>query len=128
MGITHLNPDTLYKNPAFSQAVVVSNPSKLIFIGGQDGVTTAGEIAGSDIASQTEQALKNVIAALEASGATLDDVVKLTLYMVQGQSLTKGFEVAQRFNIRPTAISVVFVAGLANPDYLIEIDAIAALS
>ncbi|MEZ4671983.1 MAG: RidA family protein [Anaerolineae bacterium] len=130
MSMTRLNPDTLHKNPAFTQVMVVENPSKHIFVGGQNGVNAKGELVGVDIASQTEQALKNVLAALEAAGATMASVVKLTIYVAQGYSLQEGFAAAQRVlgtNIPPPTISVIVVAGLANPQFLIEIEAMALL-
>ncbi len=45
MNITHLNPDTLYKNPVFSQAVIVEGAAKMVYVGGQNGVTTDGQMA-----------------------------------------------------------------------------------
>lgn len=131
MSINRLNPDTLHQNPAFTQVVTVENPQKLIYVGGQNAVNAAGEIVSSDIASQSEQAFKNVIMALEAAGATLAEVVKMTVYLVQGQSLQAGFAGAQKvgnFGVNPPAISVIIVAGLANPQFLIEIEAVAALA
>lgn len=130
MTISRLNPETLHRNPAFTQVVVVSNPQKLIYVGGQNSVNAEGKIVGDDVASQTEQAFKNVIAALDAAGATWQDVIKLTIYIVQGQSLRDAFTAAQRVqstSAPPPAVSGFFVAGLANPAFLIEIEAVAAL-
>jgi enamine deaminase RidA (YjgF/YER057c/UK114 family) len=129
MSIQRLNPDTLHQNPAFAQVVTVSSPAKLIYVGGQNGVNTKGEIVGKDIASQSEQAFKNVIAALEAAGATLHDVVAMTICIVQGQSLQEGYAAVQRVqppDVPAPTVSVMIVAGLANPDFLIEISAVAA--
>jgi enamine deaminase RidA (YjgF/YER057c/UK114 family) len=87
-------------------------------------------MAGDDIASQSEQAYRNVIAALAAAGATLHDVVKLTIYIVQGQSVQDAFAAAQRVHterVQPPTISVIIVAGLANPQFLVEIEAVAAI-
>ncbi|MEO6728512.1 MAG: RidA family protein [Candidatus Dojkabacteria bacterium] len=127
MKITHLNPDTMYKNPAFSQAVVVDEASKMIYIGGQNGVTTDGKML-EGIEAQSEQALKNVIAALEAADAKQENVVKLTIYIVQGNDLKAAFAASQKiWGKHATAIVGLFVAGLGNPEALIEIDAIAAV-
>lgn len=131
MSINRLNPDTLHQNPAFTQVVMIENPQKLIYVGGQNGVNRKGEVVGQDIASQGEQAFRNVVAALEAAGATLADVVKMTIYVVQGQSLQAGFAGAQKagnMNAYPAAISVIVVAGLANPQFLVEIEAVAAIA
>ncbi len=129
MSVTRLNPDTLHQNPAFTQVVTVTNPAKFVYVGGQNGVDKNGNVVGKDIASQSEQSFKNVIAALEAAGATLQDVFKMTVYLVQGQSLQEAFAAAQRVQTfsQPPTVSVIMVAGLANPDFLIEIEAVAAI-
>lgn len=128
MKITHINPDTLYKNPVFSQAVSIEGAHRTLYIGGQDGVTADGKLAGADFASQTEQAYKNILTLLKEVGATQENVVKLTIYIVQGQDIREGFAAAQKvWGMHATAISVVFVSGLALPGALVEIDAIAAL-
>jgi enamine deaminase RidA (YjgF/YER057c/UK114 family) len=129
--VQYLNPATLNRNPAFSNVVIVSGPAKTIYIGGQDAVDAAGNIVGrGDIRAQTEQVLKNLQAALEAAGAGLEHVVKWNILIVQGQSLQAGFEVFQRVWGRrpnPPAITGMFVAALANPEFLLEIDAIAVI-
>jgi 2-iminobutanoate/2-iminopropanoate deaminase len=128
MTITHLNPDTLHKGSAFSQVAIVEGPVKMIYVGGQNAVNINGEIIDGGLAVQTEQAMKNVLAALEAAGATQDDVMKLTVYVVQGQPLQDAFSTAQRvWGTHSTTITVLVVVGLANPRFLIEIDAIAAV-
>jgi enamine deaminase RidA (YjgF/YER057c/UK114 family) len=129
--VQHLNPATLAKNPAFSQAVVVTNPAKTIYVGGQDAVDASGQIIGKgDITAQAEQVFTNLEAVLTASGAGLENVIKWNILIVQGQSLQAGFEVFQRVWGRrpnPPAITVMLVAGLAHPDFLIEMDAIAVI-
>ena len=129
--VQHLNPATLHHNPAFSQAVAVSGAVKTVYIGGQNAVDVTGAIVGKgDIAAQTEQVMQNLQAALAAGGASLEHVIKWNLYLVQGQPLQPGLEVFQRvWNRRPNpaAISMAFVAGLANPDFLLEMDAIAVV-
>lgn len=129
--VHYLSPDTLHKNPAFSQAVVTSGPVKTIYIGGQDAVDMSGSIVGKgDLKAQTEQVLNNIQAALEAGGAGIEHVVKWNIYLVQGQSLQEGYEVFQRFwgnRPNPPAVSSMFVSGLAHPDFLLEMDAVAVV-
>lgn len=60
MKITHINPDGLHNNPAFSQAVVAEG-GKTIYIGGQNGILPDGSMAGDSLAMQTEQAYKNIL-------------------------------------------------------------------
>ncbi|CAG0930088.1 aminoacrylate peracid reductase [Thermoflexales bacterium] len=129
--VQYHNPAELAKNPGFSQAVVVTNPAKTIYVGGQDAVDASGQIIGKgDITAQTEQVFKNLQVALAAGGAGLENVVKWNILIVQGQSLQAGFEVFQRVWGRrpnPPAITVMLVAGLAHPDFLVEMDAIAVI-
>jgi enamine deaminase RidA (YjgF/YER057c/UK114 family) len=140
MTTAHLNPETLPRNPAFSQAVVVRDPAATIYVGGQNAVTADGEIVGDDIATQTTQALANLEVALAAAGATMQDVVHWTIAVVDGQSMHEGFEAFMRRwgagtgdgdgdgdAPAPPAISVHIVAGLAHPQFLVEISAVAAL-
>jgi enamine deaminase RidA (YjgF/YER057c/UK114 family) len=128
----HINPGELSKNPAFSQIVTTQGKGKTIYISGQDAVNAGGEIIGKgDIAAQTEQVMKNLQVALSACGATFDDLVKLSIHMVQGQNLHSGFLVSQKYLgslTNPPAISLLVVAGLANPDFLVEIEAIAFIA
>ena len=129
--VEYLNPDTLNKNPAFTNVVVVSGHVKTVSVGGQDAVDATGAIVGKgDLQAQAEQIFQNIQAALAAGGAQLEHVVKWNLYVLEGQSLNEGFEVFQRIwgnRSNPPAISVVFVAGLAHPDFLAEMDAIAVV-
>lgn len=127
--IEFLNPDDLLKNPAFSQVAITKGKGSTIYIGGQNAITKDLEIIGKgDIAKQTAYILNNIEIALKYSGATLDDLFKLTIYIVQGQDVRQGFAGAQDFLKKlsnPPVISGIVVAGLANPDYLVEIEAVA---
>lgn len=131
-GIVHyLNPDTLPKNRAFTQVVSVSGAVKTIYVGGQDALDKQGNIVGKgDIGAQTQQVLTNLQTALAAAGAELAHIVKWNVYIVQGQSLQQGFAAFQRAwgdRPNPPAISGIFVVGLAHPDFLVEMDAIAVV-
>ncbi|WP_143305849.1 RidA family protein [Chitinophaga vietnamensis] len=127
--VQYINPDGLSKNPAFSQAVITQGNGKTIYIGGQNAVTAQGEIIGKgEVGEQTEQVMKNLQTALAACGATFENLVKLTIHIVQGQDLYKGFQASQKYLgglKNPPAITGFFVAALARPDYLVEVDAIA---
>jgi enamine deaminase RidA (YjgF/YER057c/UK114 family) len=129
--VRYINPDSLNKNPAFSNVVVVEGNVKTVHIGGQDAINASGEIVGKgDIVAQTEQILANVRAALEAGGARPEHIIKWNIYVVEGQSLQAGFAAFQNAwpeVPNPPAITVVFVSGLAHPDFLVEMDAVAAV-
>ncbi len=127
--IDFINPEELLKNPAFSHVAITTGPGNTIYIGGQNAITKDLEIIGKgDIAKQTAHVLENIETALKSCNASLDDLFKLTIYIVHGQDVKKGFEGAQSFlkKLRnPPVITGVVVAGLANPDYLVEIEAVA---
>jgi enamine deaminase RidA (YjgF/YER057c/UK114 family) len=130
MGVQYINPEGL---PArgYSNVVVVTDSVKTVYIGGQDAVDASGAIVGKgDLQAQVEQIFKNMQTALDAAGAKLEHVVKWNILVVQGQNIQPGFEVYQRIwgdRPNPPAITVAFVAGLAHPDFLCEIDAIAVV-
>jgi enamine deaminase RidA (YjgF/YER057c/UK114 family) len=128
-GISYINPEGLSRNPAFTQVVTRQGNGKTIYIGGQDALNKQGEIIGKEnIAEQTEQVMKNLETALSACGACFRHLVKLSIYIVQGQDVYGGIMVSQK-NLghldQARAISVLVVAGLAHPDFLLEIDATA---
>lgn len=129
--VEHLNPDTLHKNPAFTQVISVTGPVKTVYVGGQDAVDAQGNIVGKgDIKAQTRQVLINLRKALAAAGAEPEHIIRWNVYIVQGQSLRDGFEAFQQFwghHPNPPAITGVYVAGLANPDFLVEMDAVAVV-
>jgi enamine deaminase RidA (YjgF/YER057c/UK114 family) len=129
--VRHLNPDGLHKNPAYSQAVAVTGRVKTVYVGGQNAVDASGQIVSKgDIKGQTAQVIQNIEAALAAGGAKLEHVIKWNVYMVQGQPVAAGAEVFQRAwgqRPNPPTVTVVLVAGLAHPDFLVEIDAIAVV-
>jgi 2-iminobutanoate/2-iminopropanoate deaminase len=109
---------------SYSQGI---KAGKLIFTAGQVGIDPAtGELAGPTIEEQTARALENIKAVLEAGGATLADVVKVTAFLTD-MSLFAGYDRVYRTYVpepRPARSSVG--AKLAG-DFLVEIEAIAVL-
>ena len=128
MQITHLNPESMHRNPAFSQGVLVENPGKLVVVGGQNGVDATGQFVAGDVGAQTAQALRNVLAVLQAAGATQEHVIKLTIYLVAGQSIEAGFRASREvWGYHATAITGLYVAALGRPEALVEIEALAVV-
>lgn len=127
--VQYINPEGLSKNPAFSQVVTTAGNGKTVYVGGQNAVNAQGEIVGKgDLAAQTEQVMKNLQTALTACGATWDNLVKLTIHVVQGQDLYRGFQASQKYLGglgNPPAVTGFFVSALAHPDFLVEVDAVA---
>ena len=127
MGVRHINPDGLHRSPAFSQAVVVEQPAKTIYIGGQNGVDADGKVVGPTLGEQAVQAFRNLATILESEGASLANIVHWTIAVVQGQSVNEGVAAFQQVwnpADAPPAITVHVVAGL-GPGMLVEIDAVA---
>ena len=129
--VQHLNPEGLHKNPVWSNVVTVSGRAKTIYVGGQNAMDPSGQIVGKgDIAAQTEQVFRNLETALRAAGARLEHVIKWNLFVLAGQPLQPGFEVFQRMwgqRANPPVITAAMVAGLAHPDFLLELDAVAVV-
>ena len=131
MPVQHLNPEGMHTNPAFTQAILLPAGARTLLIGGQNAVDANGQIVGKgDLAAQTTRALENLQLCLTAGGATLDQLVQVKLYLQGDVDLRPGFGAwmavwGNRPN--PPAVSAIRVLGLAVPDYLIEIEAIAVL-
>jgi enamine deaminase RidA (YjgF/YER057c/UK114 family) len=115
----------------YSQAVVTSGSVRTIYVGGQNGVDTAGAIVGKgDIGVQAAQVARNLQVALAAGGARAEHVVKWNVYILQGQAPEPAMGAFQKVLgplPTPPIITVLYVAGLANPDFLLEVDAIAVV-
>ena len=130
-GIRIMRPDALFSVPAFSQVAVIPPGATTILVGGQNAVDRSGElVGGDDVAAQTRQVFTNVAAALEAAGATTDDLVSLTILLVEGVDVEAGYAAAAealRTKGDPPLVTVAFVSGLAVPGALVEVTATAAV-
>lgn len=127
--VDYINPAGLQKPRGYTQVVNVSGSHRTIYVGGQDAVNEKGELIGKgSLKTQTEQILGNIEKALAAADAKLENLVKLTIYILAGQNPREGFAAFQekwQNKPNPPVITAVFVAALGNPDWLVEIDAIA---
>lgn len=129
--VEYLNPEGLHKSPFYSQAAVVRGNAKTIYIGGQNAVNAQGEIVGpGDLARQVGQIVENIRTILAAESATFDDVIRLNIYLTQGcdprVGLAAFLEAVGKLK-NPPLITVLFVAGLASPAFLAEIDGVAVV-
>jgi enamine deaminase RidA (YjgF/YER057c/UK114 family) len=129
--VEFLDPDGLHRNPAFSNVVVVSGNVRTIYVGGQDAVDADGNKVGvGEFCAQTEQVLRNLRTALAAAGAGPEHVVKWNVLVVEGQDFRAGYAVFQRVwgdRPNPPVITAAVVKGLARPEFLVEMDAIAVV-
>ncbi len=98
-------------------------------VGGQNGIDQEGKVVGDEVGAQSAQAMRNVIAMLNEAGATQEDVAQLTVYLVAPADANTAFASAQEvWGNQPTAVSVIQVSGLARPDCLVEVSALARVS
>lgn len=111
----------------YSHAVRASGT--LLFIAGQVAMNKEGRVVGAgDIAAQCDQVFQNLSAILSAAGATFANVVKMNTYIVdmRGADAVRSARASYMGDNRP-ASTFVGVASLANPQYLVEIEAVAVL-
>lgn len=124
MTIQRINPESLFTSPAFSQGTLARGTS-ILTVGGQNGVDKSGTLL-EGLAAQTVKALENVTAVLAAGGASQDDVAKLTVYLVDSVDPNEAYAaVPKAWTAKPSAVTVVKVAGLGRPGALVEIEALA---
>jgi enamine deaminase RidA (YjgF/YER057c/UK114 family) len=129
--ITLINPPKLGTPPGYSQVVDVS-AGRIIFISGQTALDSDGNLVGkNDFAAQAAQVFRNLGFALQASGCTAGNLVKLTVFLTDMSNLGSYREARNRFfaSVTPPAapaVTLVEVSKLYGPDFMIEIEAIAA--
>jgi 2-iminobutanoate/2-iminopropanoate deaminase len=127
-----VNPDSIAP-PAgnYSHAVRLElHGTTLIFVSGQLPLDALGRLVGEgDMARQTEQVFENLLAILEANGATFRDVVKIGSYLTDMAQLAAMREVRVRYlPEEPPASTLVGVSGLVLPDALLEVEVVAAVA
>jgi 2-iminobutanoate/2-iminopropanoate deaminase len=129
----HINPNSLFPSlpHGFSQ-VVVATGRKIVFISGQTAWDREKNIVGGDsVLEQARQAFRNLERAMESVGGTLKDVVALRIYIVDYQAecgTAVGTALREVFSSeRPPATTWIGVSALADPEFLIEIEATAVL-
>ena len=121
------NPKTVHAPVgSYSHAIEVPPCARWLFISGQVALTPDGKIP-EDFAEQCRLAWTNLFNVLKAGGMDRQDLVKLTVFMVRENDLPVFREIRDRFleGWHP-ATTLVFVRALARPQWLIEIEAIAA--
>ena len=113
---------------AYTHSIEVPPHSRILYISGQVGLAPDGQLA-EGVEAQTEQTCRNIIAILEASGMGVEDLVKLNSYLVDPNDVG-AFRVARvrvLGDAKP-ASTLAVIQALAAPQYLVEIEAIAAKS
>ena len=128
--ISLLQPAGLVHSPAFSHVAVLPAGATQILVGGQNAVDEHGTVVGQgDFVAQVEQVMANLKVALAAAGATMTDLVSISLAVVEGTDLRAGYAAAAahlRGNQPPPLITAAFVSGLGVQGALLELSAVAA--
>ena len=129
--IVRTNPPELGTPPGYSQVVEIS-AGRIIFISGQTALDRDDNLVGkNDFVAQAEQVFGNLAVALQARGCTAAHLVKLTVFLTDMGHLGLYREARNRFFATVTppaapAVTLVEVSKLYGPDFMIEIEAIAA--
>ena len=123
------NPPTLSKPTGYTHIVEVSGPGKTVYISGQIALDKDGTVVGTgNMKAQAEQVFKNLQAALDAAGAKFTDVVKMNTYITDMEQAPAVREVRARyFGDTTPASTLVQVVRLARPEFMLEIEVIAAM-
>ena len=127
-----LRPSGLVESPAFSHVAIVPPSATTIFIGGQNAVDQNGElVGGDDVAAQTTKVMENLVTALAAAGAGIQDLVSVTVILVEGVDVQQAYAAAVPSLAAaktPPLVSGLLVSGLGVPGALVEVSAVAAVS
>ena len=90
-----LSPADLVQSPAFSHVAVVPAGATQIYVGGQNAVDAQGNlVGGDDIVAQVERVMANLETALESAGASMTDLISVTILLVEGTDLQAGYGAA----------------------------------
>jgi len=127
MNVEMLRPEGVFQSPAYAQVARIGD---ILYISGQTPRNVDGSTAApGDIRGQAEKVFENLQAVLNSCGSGLDRVAKLTVYMTSYEYRTAISEVRARVFAsvgRPCASTTVVVSGLMNPEWMVEIEAVAA--
>ena len=129
--LQHINPPGLPVSKSYSQ-IVVTQGGRTAYISGQVSANVKGEVINKgDFRAQTKQVFENLKTALAGIGATFDDILKTTTYVVNTDAEKIGIvrEIRSQYYTgpNPPASTYVGVQGLYDKDVLIEIEAIVTL-
>jgi enamine deaminase RidA (YjgF/YER057c/UK114 family) len=128
--LRYSNPDGMTKPTAYSQVVEVNGPHRIIFIAGQTGVDAGGK-AAQGFRAQAMQVFENIKTALNSAGGDFEHVVKITTYLTDIEQNADAYrEVRALFFANKATLpasTLLQITRLANPSYLIEVEAMAVL-
>lgn len=121
------NPDTMSQPSGYTQVVKVD---KTVYIAGQVSVAADGSIVGQgNPEAQVRQVWRNVEAAVQSVGGTLQNIVKSTTYVTSidyAAAVRKVRDELHQASNPPTS-TLLLISALAHPDFMVEIEAIAVV-
>ena len=120
----------LFAGVAYDYTSVVT-PGSIVFTAGACPLDESGVVVGpNDPIAQADQCIRNLVQALAGAGATLEDVVRTTIYVVgdREELVTVWDAIAERLSPHRPPSTLLGVRALGYPHQLVEIDAVAALS
>ena len=120
------DPDAVFGGKAYRQAILVGNT---LYIAGQAAIDTDGQVVGKgDVEAQAVMVMENLMACLEAAGATANDVVKVTTFYLKREDRATIADVRRRYLGEADFVHTgLIIDGLADPELLLEIEAIAVI-
>jgi reactive intermediate/imine deaminase len=126
--IERMNPPTLSTPTGYTHVVQVHG-GRTVYIAGQVAFDKSGNLVGKgDFAAQATQVFENLKLALAAAGATFDNVVKVTTFVTDLSQIQALREIrAKYYGKNAPASTLVQITQLANPAFMIEIEAIAVV-
>ena len=132
MDVERINPAELARPSGFSHAVAVTG-GRTVFLAGQVGMNLDGKVVSGGVVAQFEQALANLLTALAAAGGRPDDLVSLTIYIVdladyQAHARETGAVWRRLVGTEYPATAGVGVTRLWDPEALVELQGIAAVN
>src|SRR5512134_2854890 len=120
---------SVFDPPTYTQVIKVTGAQSIIFLAGQVPYEKDGSVAhAGNFKAQAREVLRAIRAQLEAAGARVEDIVKITTYLTDVRYRADLVPIREEvFGKKGPASTLVQVAALAHPDYMIEIEAIAVV-
>jgi len=127
MPVQHVNPATVAPPRGYSH---VAKDGNTVYIAGQVARDKDGKTVGvGDAKAQVEQVFKNLEACLAAVGGNLSHIVKTNVFMTHREDIQAYREIRAKYlpSDKPPVSTLILCSGLADPDFRVEIEAIAVL-
>jgi len=122
-----LNPKTTAApSGVYSHGVEAPANARWLYVAGQTGVKPDGSVPAT-LEEQTEAVWQNILAVLDAAGMKITDVVKITSFLTRAENFAKFAPIRAKYlGAHRPASTLLIVSALARPEFLVEVEAIAA--